>query len=93
MKQAALVAGKGFCMGTADIVPGVSGGTMALILGIYPRLLAAIRAVDLALFRLVGRGRLAAAALHVDALFPALARSRNRGRAGVLHAGESGCPN
>ena len=53
MKQAALVAGKGFCMGAADIVPGVSGGTMALILGIYPRLLGAIRAVDLALFRLV----------------------------------------
>ena len=69
MKQAALVAGKGFCMGTADIVPGVSGGTMALILGIYPQLLGAIRAVDLALFRLIGRGRLAAAARHVDALF------------------------
>ena len=69
MKQAALVAGKGFCMGAADIVPGVSGGTMALILGIYPRLLGAIRAVDLALFRLVGRGRLVAAARHVDALF------------------------
>ena len=61
MKQAALVAGKGFCMGTADIVPGVSGGTMALILGIYPQLLRAIRAIDLALFRLIGRGRLAAA--------------------------------
>ena len=69
MKQAALVAGKGFCMGTADIVPGVSGGTMALILGIYPQLLGAIRAIDLALFRLIGRGRLAAAARHVDALF------------------------
>lgn len=69
MKQAALVAGKGFCMGAADIVPGVSGGTMALILGIYPRLLGAIRAVDLALFRLIGRGRLSAAARHVDALF------------------------
>lgn len=37
---------KGFCMGMADIVPGVSGGTMALILGIYERLLAAIRSFD-----------------------------------------------
>lgn len=37
---------KGFCMGSADIVPGVSGGTMALILGIYERLLQAIRSFD-----------------------------------------------
>ena len=33
-------------MGSADIVPGVSGGTMALILGIYERLLKAIRSFD-----------------------------------------------
>lgn len=33
---------KGMCMGTADIIPGVSGGTMAYILGIYDRLLGAI---------------------------------------------------
>ena len=33
-------------MGMADVVPGVSGGTMALILGIYERLLAAIRSFD-----------------------------------------------
>jgi len=37
---------KGFCMGSADIIPGVSGGTMALILGIYERLLLAIRSFD-----------------------------------------------
>jgi putative membrane protein len=37
---------QGFCMGSADIVPGVSGGTMALILGIYERLLEAIRSFD-----------------------------------------------
>ena len=33
-------------MGTADIIPGVSGGTMALITGIYEPLLNAIRSVD-----------------------------------------------
>lgn len=33
-------------MGGADIIPGVSGGTMALILGIYERLLRAIRSFD-----------------------------------------------
>jgi putative membrane protein len=44
--SAALHVLKGFCMGSADIVPGVSGGTMALILGIYERLLGAIRSFD-----------------------------------------------
>lgn len=38
-------------MGAADIVPGVSGGTMALITGIYDRLIHAIRGVDLPLVR------------------------------------------
>jgi putative membrane protein len=37
---------KGFLMGAADVVPGVSGGTMALILGIYQRLLTAIKSID-----------------------------------------------
>ena len=31
-------------MGSADIVPGVSGGTVALVLGIYERLIAEVRA-------------------------------------------------
>ena len=39
---------KGACMGTADVVPGVSGGTMALILNIYTRLINAIKSFDLA---------------------------------------------
>jgi putative membrane protein len=34
---------RGFAMGSADIVPGVSGGTVALVLGIYERLIAQIR--------------------------------------------------
>ncbi|MGI9594867.1 MAG: DUF368 domain-containing protein, partial [Acidimicrobiales bacterium] len=34
---------RGFCMGAADIVPGVSGGTIALVFGIYERLLDNIR--------------------------------------------------
>ena len=33
---------RGFCMGLADVIPGVSGGTVALILGIYPRLINAV---------------------------------------------------
>ncbi|MEQ8661975.1 MAG: DUF368 domain-containing protein [Gammaproteobacteria bacterium] len=37
---------RGFCMGAADVVPGVSGGTMAFILGIYTRFIDAIRSFD-----------------------------------------------
>lgn len=34
---------RGFVMGAADVVPGVSGGTVALVFGIYQRLVDAIR--------------------------------------------------
>lgn len=34
---------RGFCMGAADIVPGVSGGTIALVFGIYEQLLDNVR--------------------------------------------------
>ena len=44
---------KGVCMGAADAVPGVSGGTIALVTGIYERLIAAITAVSLARIRAV----------------------------------------
>jgi putative membrane protein len=37
---------KGIAMGIADVIPGISGGTVALILGVYQRLLNAISAVD-----------------------------------------------
>lgn len=50
---------KGFCMGAADVVPGVSGGTMAFILGIYEELLAAIRSFDLEFIKLLVRFRVA----------------------------------
>ena len=40
-------------MGTADLVPGVSGGTIALVLGIYERLVSSIREGSSALGRLI----------------------------------------
>lgn len=36
---------RGVAMGMADVVPGVSGGTMALVFGIYPRLIASLAAL------------------------------------------------
>ena len=46
---------RGLAMGSADVVPGVSGGTMAFILGIYEQLLDAISAINLTFIqRLLG---------------------------------------
>lgn len=57
-------------MGAADVVPGVSGGTMALLLGIYPRLIAALAALTTpAPWRALRRGALAEAWRAVDGGF------------------------
>ncbi len=45
-KNSCLIGAKGFLMGTADIIPGVSGGTIALIFGIYAELIDSIRAAN-----------------------------------------------
>ena len=47
LKEASVIFLKGICMGIADIIPGISGGTIALITGIYERLVHAISSVDL----------------------------------------------
>ncbi len=52
-------------MGAADVVPGVSGGTMAFILGIYEDLLLAIKSFDLHLVKLLSRFRIREALEHV----------------------------
>src|SRR5690554_6715277 len=48
---------KGMAMGAADVVPVVSGGTIALIAGIYERLLDSIGAIDIEAFRLLIKGQ------------------------------------
>ncbi|MFK7976529.1 MAG: DUF368 domain-containing protein [Halioglobus sp.] len=60
---------RGLLMGAADIVPGVSGGTVAFITGIYDRLLGSIKAVDLAFVRRVLQGDIAGAWRHIDGGF------------------------
>jgi putative membrane protein len=52
-KEAFLLTLKGICMGSADIIPGVSGGTIALITGIYEDLITAIKSVDLRFVQLI----------------------------------------
>ncbi len=60
---------RGLLMGGADIIPGVSGGTVALILGIYERLVTAVSHFDLVFLGHVKRGEWAKAAGHVDLRF------------------------
>jgi len=47
MKNTILLFVKGLAMGLADLVPGISGGTVAFLSGIYPRLLTALKSVNL----------------------------------------------
>lgn len=60
---------RGVLMGAADVVPGVSGGTIAFITGIYQRLINAISACDLTALRLLLRGDIAAAWNRFDGSF------------------------
>ena len=49
---------KGFLMGAANVVPGVSGGTMALITGIYTDIVEALNAVMTpAVWKLLFKGK------------------------------------
>lgn len=48
---------KGVVVGMIDIVPGISGGTVVLIMGIYEELLQAIQAFDMAALRLLITGQ------------------------------------
>jgi len=48
-----LITLKGICMGAADVVPGVSGGTIAFISGIYEELLETIDGLKLSFFKIL----------------------------------------
>ncbi|NJL11988.1 MAG: DUF368 domain-containing protein [Microscillaceae bacterium] len=60
---------KGLAMGAADAVPGVSGGTVAFITGIYERLLGAIRGLNGSALRLLLKGKFSAFWQKVDGTF------------------------
>ena len=56
-------------MGAANVIPGVSGGTIAFITGIYERLIAALKNFDAETVKLVCKGRLKEAVEKVDLMF------------------------
>jgi len=60
---------KGMAMGAADVVPGVSGGTIAFITGIYDELLNSIRSANLTALQLLLKGRFADLWAHMNLAF------------------------
>jgi putative membrane protein len=51
---------KGMGMGAADVVPGVSGGTIAFITGIYEELINSIKSINLKSLKLLFSGKISA---------------------------------
>ena len=60
---------KGVAMGGADVVPGVSGGTIAFITGIYSQLLDSINSVDKEAFKLLFKLKISAFWNKVNGIF------------------------
>ena len=56
-------------MGAANVIPGVSGGTIALITGIFEELIDSIKSFDLKAIRLLFTGKLAEFVRHVNLWF------------------------
>ncbi len=63
---------KGFAMGAANVIPGVSGGTIAFVTGIYERLIDAIKSCDGRALKLLMGRRFSDFLRHVDAGFLAV---------------------
>ena len=59
----------GLAMGVVDLIPGISGGTLALITGIYGRLVNAIRCFDVKAIKLVLSGKILDFIRYVDGIF------------------------
>lgn len=60
---------KGIAMGAADVVPGVSGGTIAFITGVYDTLLESIRRINPSLIRLWKQQGFKAVCSHINLFF------------------------
>ena len=64
-----LTAVKGACMGAADVIPGVSGGTIAFIMGIYDKFVASLAAINLEAVKLFFTGKFKEFWKHINGSF------------------------
>ena len=63
------IAVKGACMGAADVIPGVSGGTIAFIMGIYDEFVGSIARIDKQAVGLLFKGRIRDFWKHINGGF------------------------
>lgn len=63
------VAVKGACMGAADVIPGVSGGTIAFIMGIYDEFVGSIARIDTEAVRMLFKGKFREFWKHINGNF------------------------
>lgn len=69
MKEYLSIFLKGLAMGAANVVPGVSGGTIALITGIFERIVDAIKSFNLKAIKLLFAGEFKELLKHIDFKF------------------------
>lgn len=69
MKSIIALIFKGMAMGAANVIPGVSGGTIALITGIFERLINAIKSFDLQAIKYLFSGKIKEFINYVDFWF------------------------
>ena len=63
------VAVKGMCMGAADVIPGVSGGTIAFIMGIYDEFVGSLAAINGTVLKMLFSGQFKAFWKHINGNF------------------------
>jgi putative membrane protein len=69
IKDYFMIAVKGACMGAADVIPGVSGGTIAFIMGIYDEFVGSIARIDSQAMRMLLHGQLSNFWKHINGGF------------------------
>ena len=69
MREYILLFLKGLGMGAANVIPGVSGGTIALVTGIYEHLISSIKSFNLTAVKLLFSGKIKQFSNHVNLNF------------------------
>ena len=69
IKEQLVVFIKSLAMGAVNAIPGVSGGTIAMITGIFERIINALKSFDLTALNLLRKGRLREFMQHTDCVF------------------------
>lgn len=69
LKDYLMVGVKGACMGAADVIPGVSGGTIAFITGIYDEFVGSIAKIDAEAVKLLFKGKFRDFWKHINGWF------------------------